>query len=67
MESTPVGKFLEISQIKSNEDDKTRELQNGDAHSHPDFDSLELIEKCVSSENEKKVLPQDLRMLPQAY
>ena len=52
---------------------KIRQLRNENAHRHPDFvDSLELIEKWVSSEDEQqKTSEQSVlrvkRMLPQAY
>lgn len=55
MEAILVGNLFVVSQIQSSEATKIRQLRNENAHRHPDFvDSLELIEKWVSSENEQQ-------------
>ena len=46
-----------VSQIRSSEADRIRNLRNENAHRHPDFvDSLPMIEKLVESETEQEKL-----------
>lgn len=61
MEAILVGNLFVVSQIQSSEATKIRQLRNENTHRHPDFvDSLELIEKWVSSENEQQKLLKNL-------
>lgn len=57
MEPILIGNLFIVSQIQSDEAIKTRSSRNENANRHPDFiDSLALIEKWVSSENEQEKL-----------
>ena len=57
MESILVGNLFVVSQIKSSEADRIRNLRNENAYRHPDFvNSLALIENLVKSETEQEKL-----------
>lgn len=57
MESILVGNLFVVSQIKSSEADRIRNLRNENPHRHPDIvNSLALIEKFVKSETEQEKL-----------
>lgn len=65
MESILVGNLFVVSQIKSSEADRVRDLRNDNAHRHPHFiDSLALIEKVVRSETEQEELLANVFLVP---
>lgn len=68
MESILVGNLFVVSQIKSSEADKIRNLRNENAHRHPDFvNLLALIENLVKSETEQEKLLANVFLVSKDY